>query len=477
MTNLYTAWKYLFLYVLLPGSFVQEGICQGRPAPPDRHPNVVFFLVDDMGWKDLHCYGSSFYDTPHIDALAAQSVRFTSAYASAPVCSPARSGIMTGKYPVAMQTTDWFGAVQPGEAAKETRKEKITRLLPAAYRNYLPQQEVTLAEAFKKAGYATFLAGKWHLGSGAGNSPLTQGFDHYFEGKAKSPSKGSFEIAGAANRFIEQNKAHPFLAFVSFYAVHIPVLAGEKNIARYAEKKDSLKLQRSVVASPWGKERVKQNHERYAAMVFETDAAAGLVLSKLRELQLDRNTIIVFLSDNGGLSTAEGMPTANRPLRGGKGWLYEGGIRVPLLLKWPAMKQQGRVVDAPVVNTDLYPTLLALAGLPQNPAQHKDGVNLVPLLSKKTTVPDRSLYWHYPHYGNQKGSPASTIRSGNWKLIYWYEDQHCELYNLKEDLAEAHDLAPVKKALTQKLKTDLQTWLKKEGASYPAPNPHYTSIP
>ncbi|WP_018628705.1 sulfatase [Niabella aurantiaca] len=468
MTRLQARRNYLFFCALLL-VIAQEGFCQDRP------PNVVFFLVDDMGWKDLHCYGSSFYDTPHIDALAAQSVRFTSAYASAPVCSPARSGIMTGKYPVAMQTTDWFGAVQPEDAAKETRKEKITRLLPASYRNYLPQQEVTLAEAFKKAGYATFLAGKWHLGSVPQNGPLTQGFDHYFEGKAKSPSKGSFGIVAEANRFIEQNRAHPFLAFVSFYAVHIPVLAGEKNIARYTAKKDRLKLLRPVVASPWGRERVKQDHERYAAMVFETDSAVGLVLSKLKELQLDRNTIVVFLSDNGGLSTAEGMPTANRPLRGGKGWLYEGGIRVPLLLKWPAMTQPGTVVDAPVVNTDLYPTLLALAGLPQNHTQHKDGVNLLPRLAKKE-VPERSLYWHYPHYGNQKGSPASAIRSGNWKLIYWYEDQHCELYNLKEDQSEAHDLAPVKKALTKKLKADLQAWLKKEGAIYPVVNPAYNPM-
>lgn len=466
----------MVLGLLFAGVCTQEGICRAYPSdPPDRHPNILFFLVDDMGWKDLHCYGSSFYDTPHIDALAAQSARFTNAYASAPVCSPARSGIMTGKYPVAMQTTDWFGAVQPGEAAKETRKEKITRLLPAPYRDYLPQQEETLAEAFKKAGYATFLAGKWHLGSGAANSPLTQGFNNYFEGRAKAPSKGSFEIADAAGHFLEQHKDRPFLAFISFYAVHIPVLAGEATIARYTAKKDRLKLSQPVVATAWGKERVQQDHERYAAMVAETDEAVGLVLRKLEALKLDRNTIVVFLSDNGGLSTAEGMPTANRPLRGGKGWLYEGGIRVPLLLKWPAMKVKGQAIDAPVINTDLYPTLLALAGLPQNRGQHKDGVDLVPLLTKGR-MPERSLYWHYPHYGNQKGSPASAIRSGNWKLIYWYEDQHCELYNLKEDLAEANDLAPVKKELAQKLKTALQAWLKKENAKYPASNPAYAPI-
>jgi len=475
MIKLYGVWKYLFFCLLFIGTHAQEGICHTRPVEPGRHPNVLFFLIDDMGWKDLHCYGSSFYDTPHIDALAAQSVRFTNAYASAPVCSPARSGIMTGKYPAAMQTTDWFGAVQPGEAAKETRREKITRLLPAPYRDYLPQQEVTLAEAFKKAGYTTFLAGKWHLGSGPENGPLTQGFDNYFEGKAKDPSKGSFEIAGAATRFLEQHKDRPFLACISFYAVHIPVLARETNIARYAAKKDRLKRTQPVVTTAWGKERVKQDHERYAAMVFETDEAVGLILQKLKELQLDQNTIIVFLSDNGGLSTAEGMPTANKPLRGGKGWLYEGGIRVPFLLKWPAMNNKGTVIDAPVINTDLYPTLLALAGLPQNSAQHKDGVNLLSLLTNGK-MPGRSLYWHYPHYGNQKGSPASAIRSGNWKLIYWYEDEHCELYNLKDDLAEAHDLAPVKKALAQKMKASLQAWLKKEKAIYPAPNPAYSPM-
>ncbi|MBO9595141.1 MAG: sulfatase [Niabella sp.] len=475
MIKLNAFWKYLFWGLLFVGTHAPEGICHTRSVVPGSYPNVLFFLIDDMGWKDLHCYGSSFYDTPHIDALAAQSARFTNAYASAPVCSPARSGIMTGKYPVAMQTTDWFGALQPGEAAKETRKEKIARLLPAPYRDYLPQQEVTLPEAFKKAGYATFLAGKWHLGAGPANGPLTQGFDSYFEGNAKDSSKGSFEIAAAATRFLEQHKEHPFFACISFYAVHIPVIAGEKNVARYTAKKDRLKLQQPVVASAWGKERVKQDHERYAAMVFETDQAVGLILQKLKQLQLDRNTIVVFLSDNGGLSTAEGMPTANKPLRGGKGWLYEGGIRVPLLLKWPVMKIKGHTIDAPVINTDLYPTLLALAGLPLDSVQHKDGVNLLPLLTKGK-APERSLYWHYPHYGNQKGSPASAIRSGNWKLIYWYEDEHCALYNLKDDPSEAHDLAPVKKALAKKMKADLQGWLKREKAVYPAPNPAYRSM-
>ncbi|MBI3469631.1 MAG: sulfatase [Planctomycetes bacterium] len=448
-------------------------------------PNVVIFLADDLGQRDLGCYGSTFYETPHLDRLAKAGARFSDAYAACPVCSPTRASLMTGLWPQRTGITDYIGAPLTPQNWKRN-----TKLLPAAYADRLSLDSPTLAKAMKKAGYATFFAGKWHLGP-EGWWPENQGFDvnmggierggpyggnKYFSpyGNPRLPDGPPGEhlpdrLATETAKFIEANKDRPFFAYLSFYSVHTPLMAREDLRLKYEEKRRRLGLEER-----WGREeprdvRLVQNHAVYAGMVEAMDLAVGKVLAKLDELGLASNTLVIFTSDNGGLSTSEGWPTSNLPLRAGKGWLYEGGIREPFLVRWPGVVQPGRVISTPISSPDVFPTLLEAAGTQAEAGQTLDGVSLV-LLFRGEALPERSLYWHYPHYGNQGGAPGAAIRRGNWKLIEWYEDGRVELFDLSRDLGEQGDLAQSEPARTASLRKELHAWHKEVGAKFSSPN-------
>ncbi|MBN1818270.1 MAG: sulfatase [Sedimentisphaerales bacterium] len=457
-----------------------------------KKPSFVFFLVDDMGWTDAGCFGSSFYETPNIDRLAASGVRFTNAYAACPVCSPTRASIMTGKYPVRLATTDYFGAPQPDTVDRHWTKDKP--LLPARYQDYLPHEEITVAEALKKAGYATFFAGKWHLG-GEAYWPEHQGFDMNKGGHDRGGPYGGKKyfspygnprledgpegehlpdrLATETVKFISDHKTDPFLAYLAFYSAHTPLMSREDLRQKYLSKKSRLGLE-----AQWGQEgdrkvRLVQEHAVYAGMIEAMDQAVGKVLDSIEASGLADNTVVIFMSDNGGLSTSEGHPTSNLPLRAGKGWLYEGGIREPMIIRWPGVAKAGSACDEPVISTDFYPTLLDMAGLPATPKQHIDGRSMAPLLTgKMKSLKREAIYWHYPHYGNQGGSPGSAIRAGDWKLIEFFEDNHVELYNLKKDISEQNNLAEKMPQKASQLRKMLHQWRKETGARMPTPNPN-----
>jgi arylsulfatase A-like enzyme len=440
-----------------------------------------------MGWKDLGCYGSTFYETPNIDRLASEGMRFTDAYAACPVCSPTRASIVAGRYPARLGITQWIGG--PNE--------------PTPYRHYLPLEEVTIAEALKEAGYATGFVGKWHLAPPGQDNvadfyPDRQGFDvniggdwsgsppTYFWPYEKNnralktmPPGGQEEeyltdrLTDESLEFLDANKDRPFLLYLSHYAVHTPIEAKPALTEKYqAKAAKQLDAKEPKFVTVYGRYRTRQVQDNpvYAGMVQSVDECVGRVLKKLEELGVADNTAIIFMSDNGGLSTVprEG-PTCVLPLRAGKGWLYEGGIREPMIIKWPGVVRPGSVCSEPATSTDFYPTMLQMAGLPLKPNQHVDGVSLVPLLKGKGKLKRQAIYWHYPHYHGSGSKPSSAVRAGDYKLIEWYEDNSVELYNLKDDIGEQHDLAarmPQKAAELRKL---LHRWLKRVKADVPTP--------
>lgn len=446
-------------------------------------PNVVFFLIDDLGWADLGCYGSQFYETPNLDRLAGEGMRFTDGYAACNVCSPTRAAIMTGKYPARLRITDWL-------LGRPDRPDQ--KLKRPDFQKFLPLSEVTLAEALKEGGYATAFIGKWHLGEETNHFPEHQGFDLNIGGcgKGHPPSyfspygiptlkdgpKGEYlneRLTEEAVKFMEQAKDKPFLLYFSHYAVHTPLQAKPEVIEKYKAKAAKFPAAGPEFLPDRGRNvRQIQNHPIYGAMMEGLDDSVGRVMDKLKELGLESNTIIIFTSDNGGLSTAEGTPTSNLPLRAGKGWAFEGGVREPLLIKWPGVTQPGSVCHEPVISTDFYPTILAMAGLAARPQQHMDGVNIVPAL-KGEPLPERTLFWHYPHYSNQGGPPHGAVRRGNYKLIEWYEDMSVELFNLKDDIGEQHNLAKSQPKRAKELAQRLHNWRKSVKAQMPTPNPDY----
>ncbi len=445
-------------------------------AAPAR-PNILFILADDLGYMDIGANNPhTFYETPNIDALAKRGVRFTQGYSACCVCSPTRGSIMTGKYPPRFGITDFIPGMRPG------------KMLSAPNADHLPLAEVTVAEALRDGGYATFFAGKWHLGGGE-FSPNAQGFGpgltagegakgnaQFWYPKSATPPpdprddpKTTDRIVGEAVKFIDAHRDQPFFAYLPFLAVHTPIGARADLVAKYEKKK--------LTAPPdaWGRERARdvrlvQNHAPYAAMLEQLDAGIGRVLAALEKNSLTQRTIVVFMSDNGGLSTSEGHPTSCLPLRGGKGWPYEGGTRVPWIVSAPGITRPGTVCDTPVISTDHYPTLLALAGLPLKPAQHRDGVSLVPLLKGAPFTRGQPLFWHYPHYGNQGGAPHGAIRDGDWKLIEWFEDGAVELYNIPQDLGEKNNLAARHPEKAAALREQLAAWRASVGAVMPTPN-------
>jgi arylsulfatase A-like enzyme len=450
-----------------------------------KRPNFVFFLIDDLGWMDLTCQGSTFYETPNIDALAASGMRFTDAYAACPVCSPTRASILAGKYPARLNLTNYIAGRRKG------------KLLPPSYVLHLPLEEVTLAEVLEEAGYATGFFGKWHLG-GEGYLPTRQGFGVNVGGNHRGMPRSHFSpyrnpqlpdgprgeyladrLTDEAVRFLDANRGRPFLLYLSHYAVHTPLQSKKGLAAKYRAKAARLPPPKGPKFAPEGNNQARQvqDHAVYAGMVQSVDESVGRVLKKLDALGLADNTVVIFMSDNGGLSTSEGSPTANLPLRGGKGWLYEGGIREPMIVRWPGVTKPGSLCRHPVTSTDFYPTMLEMARLPQRPKQHCDGVSIACLLRRTGRPKREAIYWHYPHYSNQGGRPGGAVRAGDWKLIEFYEDSRVELYNLADDLGEKNDLAARMPAKAAELRKLLHDWRRSVRAKMPTPNPDYKPRP
>ena len=447
-------------------------------------PNVVFILADDLGWMDISPNNpGTFYETPNLQRLAESGIRFTDAYAACPVCSPTRASIMTGKYPARTDTTEYFCG------------KRQALLKPAEYNCQLPLEEVTLAETFQTAGYATFFAGKWHLGP-EGFYPEDQGFDvnrggiqrggpyggrKYFSpyGNPKLQDGPDGEhlpdrLARETVAFMAAHREEPFLAFLSFYSVHTPLMAPKPLTEKYTLKRKALEHE----GPRWLAERARhsrqvQDHPVYAGMVESMDAAVGTILDGIEELGISQNTIVIFFSDNGGLSTSEGHPTSNVPLRAGKGWIYEGGIREPCLMRIPGVTSPGTTTAVPISSIDFRPTLLEICGIDET-VDDVDGISILPVLKDNNGVLDRDdMYWHYPHYGNQGGAPSGAIRMGDWKLIQWFEDDSVELFNLRQDIGEKKNLAQEYPELVARLRSRLSEWQKSIGANMPQPNPDF----
>ncbi len=448
-------------------------------------PNVVLILVDDLGLHDLSCEGSTFYRSPNIDRLAKDGTRFTQGYATCCVCSPSRASIQLGQFPARHGITNWIGA------ASGTNWDRDDRVLPANYVRQLPADQVTIAEALKEAGYDTFFAGKWHLG-GDGSLPSDHGYDINIGGLDKgSPPSGFFSpydnprladgpageslplrLGQETSKFIQTPREKPFFAMLSFYSVHAPVQTTQQLWSKYrdlapqlADGAERFKVDRTLPV------RQVQDHPVYAGMIETMDAAVGQVLTAIDDQGLRDSTIVIFTSDNGGVSSGDAFATSNLPLRGGKGRQWEGGIREPFYIRDPQLGG-GTTNDTPVTGADLYPTILDLCGVPLRPGNHVDGKSLKPLLEGKS-ISDRPLYWHYPHYDNQGGEPSSILRVGNEKLIHYYEDDRHELYNLQDDPSEQHDLASEQPDRARQLAEQLRTWLDSVAAQYPQPDPRY----
>ncbi len=415
-----------------------------------QQPNIVLVFADDLGIKDLACYGGKDYSTPNLDRLASQGMRFTCAYTAQPICSPSRAALMTGKCPARLNLTNYL----PGRPDAPSQ-----RLLQPRIEGQLPLEEVTIAELLKQTGYATGLFGKWHLG-GRGFGPKEQGFDVAVSPPAnpkptwENGGKSEFTITAAAERFIEDHRDKPFFCYVAHYCPHVP-----------------------LAAIP---ELIEKNHDAfnpiYAAMIETLDTSVGRLMTKVESLGLADRTIFIFTSDNGGLHVVE-LPdtpaTDNRPFRAGKGYVYEGGLREPLMVRWPGVVAPGSTCETPVVLTDLVPTLLEAAGV--NPAEAVgplDGVSIMTLL-RGGSMPDRDLFWHFPNYTNQGGRPAGAIREGEWKLVENFEDGSVELFNLAHDPSESKNLAASEPDLADGLLSKLRASRAQVGARMPTPNPDF----
>jgi arylsulfatase A-like enzyme len=445
-------------------------------ASAESRPNIVLIVADDLGWADLACYGSKYHKTPHLDRLAAEGVRFTQAYAAAPVCSPTRAAIMTGKHPARLGITDWL----PGRIDRPDQKLARPPLVTE-----LPADVPTLPGLLKKAGYTTGLIGKWHLG-GKGAGPLDRGFDVNVGGdQAGSPlsyfapyagkggrvmpgletaPEGEYltdRLAAEAEKFLDAHKDRPFFLYLPHYSPHIPMKAKAELIAKYKAGQPG-----------------QQGNPVYAAMLESLDDAVGRVLKKLDDLTLTDKTLVIFTSDNGGLCTLEGPntpPTINAPLREGKGYLYEGGLRVPLIVKWPGVTKPGSISEVQVISTDLFATVLEAADV--KVPEGADGPSFLAELKGGPLGFGRYLYWHYPHYSNQGGKPGGAIRMDDWKLVEFYENGRRELFNVKTDPGENRNLAEAKPEMVQSLDEKLGLWRGGIGAKMPKPNPDYVPTP
>lgn len=463
-------------------------------------PNILFIMMDDLGWRDVSVYGSSFYETPSIDRLAAQGMRFTDAYAACPVCSPTRASILTGKYPATIGLTDYIDV--SGQHHPTSGK-----LIDAPYIHHLPHSEKSVASALRDGGYQTWHVGKWHLGD-ADFYPTRHGFEVNIGGcEHGHPHRGFFSpwhlptlpdapdgtylpdyLTDRAIDLIRHGCDRPFYLNLWYYLVHTPIEAPRALVEKYARKAQALGLdavdpfvEGEHFPTGWQRarrvrRRVMQSDATYAAMIEVMDRNIGRILHTLDDLNLSDNTIVIFTSDNGGLSTAEGSPTSNLPLHEGKGWMYEGGTRVCLTVRWPKQVAPNQTSAVPVTSPDFYPTLLEMAGLAPLPQQHLDGVSIVPLLSGATALEREAIYWHYPHYGNQGGTPGSAVRCGDYKLIEFFEDGRLELYNLRRDVGELTNLAADLPDVVEKLHALLVAWRASVEAQLPEVNPNWDSF-
>ena len=457
----------------------------------EQRPNIVFILADDLGAKDLSNEGSTYYESPHIDRIASMGMKFTRGYATCQVCSPSRASIMTGKYPVNTGITTWIGD-PAGENWR--RAKRFDSHLPPEYDRALRASEVTIAEALQGAGYRTFFAGKWHLGK-EGSWPTDHGFQINKGGYESGSPRGGFfapynnpnlkdgpkgeclpiRLGRETADFIESSRDRPFLAFLSFYSVHAPIETSEMLWKKYRDKAaaDGTADKRFIFDRRLGVRQV-QDCPIYAGMIESMDDAVGLVLAKLDELGLMDNTIVCFTSDNGGVSSGDAFATCNLPFRGGKGRQWEGGIREPFYIYAPGVTTAGTTTDVPASGMDWYPTLLDLANVNVPAEQAVDGVSLVPVLTGGGLA-KRPLFWHYPHYGNQGGEPSSIVMEDNWKLIYYHEDQHYELYDISKDIGEQADLAKTHPKRVTEMQGTLQSWLAATDAKMPIPDGQFDS--
>jgi arylsulfatase A-like enzyme len=440
-------------------------------ASAAERPNVVFFLVDDLGYSGVACYGNSLHETPHVDQLAKEGMRFTDAYTASAVCSPTRASVQSGQYPLRFGITDWIpGALLANRRLLEQPTERI-----------LPLETVTVAEAFQEGGYQTAFVGKWHLNNHDHTTgfPEDQGYEINIGGHHKGRPPGGYfapfenprmedkpedgyltdRLGDEAIKLIEDYAGagdEPFFLMLSFYTVHTPIQPKPELEAHYREKL------KNDPNSRW-------QDPAYAAMVHSMDENVGRVLAALDRTGIEDDTIVVFFSDNGGLHRY----TTNFPLRRSKGYYHEGGIRVPLIIRYPSRLAAGSESDQPVISNDLYPTLLDLAGLPLRPQDHKDGISLQPLLRGEPFSGHEALYWHYPHYHGAGETPSSAIRMGDYKFIRHYEDGDRELYSLREDMGETNNLVCAMPEKAAALEAKMDEWLTAGGAHIPAPNPDY----
>ncbi|MDQ6678717.1 MAG: sulfatase [Acidobacteriota bacterium] len=424
--------------------------------------NILFLLMDDLGWHDTGPYGNTFIDTPNLNRFASEGARFTNAYAACPVCSPTRASIMTGKYPARLHLTDWI----PGR-----KQNPYARVLTPSFEQQLPRSEVTIAEALRGQNYRSAAIGKWHLG-GAGASPTDRGFDRNVAGDYKgSPPKyfGPLTLPGLTlepgefltrrlslegDRFVREDPSRHFFLYQAQFTVHVPLEAPGALVEKY-RKRD-----------------IGDSDPVYCAMVETADESVGALLKSVDESGQADRTIVIFFSDNGGVRyQAKRKPpiTNNSPLRAGKGHLYEGGIREPLIIRWPGVTRPGSVIDTPVSSIDFFPTICEAVGTKYAPV---DGVSLRPLLLGEAGV-ERPLFWHYPHYSDQGGVPSGAVRAGDWKLIEFYEDGRLELFDVSADPGERVNLIRKEPARAKKLQQTLADWRRSVGAAMPKPNPDY----
>jgi arylsulfatase A len=461
----------LTLVVGLAGSF---------GTASDTKPNIVFFLVDDLGWGAMSAYGNTYHETPAFDRLCDRGMRFTNAYSACTVCSPSRAAILTGRYPARLHLTDWIAG----------HKHPKAKLAVPDWTRQIDHNLVTLPETLKEHGYQTWFLGKWHLmpiydewskektiAEQAGHTPQAHGFDVNIGGREWGQPKGRgkyfypFDMPGLesgeqgeyltdrltdeAVHLIENSGDRPFLLYMSYYTVHTPIMGKPEYNKHFAEKRANMN------DAP-----TEKGAAAYAAMHKSLDDSVGRIVEKLKEVGAQDNTVLVFTGDNGG-----DRHYACGGLRGRKGLAYEGGVREPTCVVWPGHTQPGSVCDTPIIGMDFYPTLIDIAGIAPKTDQHCDGVNLRPLLEQTGGIDRHALYWHYPHY--HRTAPYTAIRDGEWKLIEFHEEGDLHLFNLADDPQEQRDLASSKPEKAQLLRAKLRGWREEVGAQMPTPNPDY----
>lgn len=475
-------WGTWFMIVVLSMVVVAVGATNASAVPATfDQPNIVVILIDDLGWADLSCYGSTYHETPNIDRLAARGVRFTNGYAACSVCSPSRAALLTGNYPARIGITDWmrfrFNGEFPPGFDRPLGYESVGKPFETP-RNpfWMELSQVTLAEALGPASYVSGHVGKWHLGPDE-YYPRRQGFDiniagcdygqppsYFFPYRNKwqgsiahldGGEEGEYltdRLAIEAGKFIERHRGQRFFLHFAPYSVHTPIQPRKDLLAKYEAKP-----------------KTNQKNPGYAAMVQSVDDAVGTVLAKLDEMKLTDKTVVIFTSDNGGYLKV----TDNAPLRGGKGMPFEGGLRVPFIVDWPGVTEAGTVIDEPVIGVDIFPTVLDIVGVEHDPDARVDGVSLTPLLADDGEVDRAAIYWHFPHYRGTDADPYGVVRAGDFKLIRQYEDGATQLYNLKKDLAETTDLAEAMPEKVRELDLMLSKWLVSANAKMPRKDPEF----